>query len=212
MDLRVVLSCLLLISTPLLFSQEYLAERFWFELESPAEGTRFDTEEGIVILLNEIQWVYSAMLFGASFEYIPPNPARGIEQEFSLELLARVEKEGITAYSSYLEDDILEVSAIYEIPSSLLPWINRWQDARFFEGDGRGEARYFDGPLNRIDAIEDGIRRAIQNALRFRFRSQPYRITGQVVLTRPPKLAVGAGIYYATVAIRLDLDEIVDYE
>jgi hypothetical protein len=162
-------------------------------------------------LAAEAAWVFAAMVWGFEFEYTPSDRARGVAERFVLGAAgsvapgdprlklgeSRSEGMALRAYADYLPDEAAAL-AMRQYDS----WVRS-------QGSGRAAPLGAEGA--RLKAAEDAIRDAIRSAARDVSANKPRLVSGRVVLERPPSIVPATGGYSATVAIRVEITDVLPY-
>ncbi len=182
-----------------------------FDLPKPAENP-LSTIQGAQGRLNqEAQWVFSGMIFGFLFEYVPSDTARTIEEVWSLvprKLIAQETFDWKAGSNRF--DPVALVKTAYPLSTSEFGYRTRLLGTRFTKSTGRGE--YPAGEENsRQMAVEAAIKEAIRSLLRTTYYSKPSRITGEILLKNAPSLWIEGSQYWAQVDLLLQVDELSQY-
>ncbi len=197
---------------------EYIDGRFWVDLEPPvsSEGEEYPLSEdtAIELLLEEARYVFSAMLYGFRFRYVPSDNGRRIEEEFELEAISMVERgdERLSVLSTRVEDLRLYAQLEYRLADFQRSRLAGWESNRVESVGAEGEAPFWQGHGARIPAIEDAIRRAVRGLLQTMTDNKPREARGSVLLLEAPRIYIRSGGYRARVNVKVKVDDIRPYE
>ncbi|MDC7126618.1 MAG: hypothetical protein PQJ46_13695 [Spirochaetales bacterium] len=189
----------------------------FFVLMEPSDSidvSIYDEPTAIKQVLHEAQYVFSGMIYGFKFVYIPKDNSRGIEEEFTVEPVYSIPwgDEGLSAATSYYKDGRYQASVRYKVRAEQLPWIASWETNMLASTGGTGDARLYSGYEGKIEAINDSIKGAIRNYLRPRIYNKPRRIKGTVRLNEVPYIIVDSGKYICQSKVTFRFDEILEYQ
>ncbi|MFW6328849.1 MAG: hypothetical protein ACOC28_02035 [Alkalispirochaetaceae bacterium] len=165
-------------------------------------------------LLMEGRYVFSGMLYGYDFRYVPSDRTREVEQEFTLLPVARIpwgdpalrvvstrrRRDG--AFAARLRYDLAEFQQVR---------YQAWRRSTVETSSGRGEGELLDGFDGKIAAVEEAVREAVRSHMRDETFNKPRIITGRALLEEPPRVYVVSGCYVAEVNLMLLIDEVVHY-
>ncbi len=204
------------------FAEELLVIEQWVELDqtpsapgsSAAEETRSLREEAVGRLLDEARYIFSAMIYGFTFEYQPSDRSRGVEERFQLTPVYQIPvgDPAVSVLQSWVDGTRLYVRLGYELHEHQAAWFRSWQSHAIPEVDGAGAAQWFGGFSQRVAAIQDALRSGCREYLRARVFARPQRVTGSILITDDPVINVYAGEYTARVTFSLRVDEIRHYD
>jgi len=191
--------------------------RPWVELQPLARLEPDQPEKPIKTaeqeLLEEGRVLFSAMIYGWTFSYIPGDLARQVKESFTLTPVAEIpwgiarlqvreterEEAKLWARMSYtLNDDESQRRLAWESNTAAL-------------STGRGQAKVSDGASARMASLRDAVRDAIRRSLDSRYINKPRQVDGEVVLWDDPIILVGSGAYSTTAKVKLLVRELVPY-
>jgi hypothetical protein len=196
---------------------ELLVERFWVDLEPPVgrEGEDYplSQERAVRLMLEEARYVFSGMIYGFRFRYVPSDRRREVAEEFELDPIAEVRfgDPRLSVLSTRVEDMTLHGRFQYRPADFQRSRLSAWLSADVPSVGAEGEAPFWEGHDARIPAVEDGIRLAIRSLLRTQVRNKPREARGSVLLLGTPRIYVGSGAYKARVDVKVKVDEIRPY-
>ena len=194
-----------------------LVVEVWSELDPlVADGGERPVPREVAIerLLQEATLVFSGMIYGFRFRYVPAHPAREIAEEFELEPYATIVRGDprLEVFQTWVDADRLYARVFYTVDSRQAGWYRGWQSAANASAIGVGTAPFVRGPSVKPQAIRDGIRMAIRNHARELEFNRPREITGAVLLDEAPAVGVHEGSYEARVSVLVQIDSIRRYE
>lgn len=195
-------------------SPELFTEPFWVDLEPPVgrEGESYPLlqEEAVDLLLEEARYVFSAIIYGFRFRYVPGDRAREMAEEFDLELIAEIERGDprLSVLSTRVEDRRLHARLQYRPADFQRSRRSAWMTTTIRRVAGEGEAPIWDGHDARIPAVERAIRQAVRNRLREMTDNKPREARGSVLLLEAPRISVRSGAYRAEVNVKVKVDEL----
>lgn len=169
-------------------------------------------EEAVRRLLEEARWIFSGMVYGFRFRYIPGNLDEGFSELFELEPQNRI-AQGDTSLEVYqVEDDLKRIRVIF----------NYWPDAfqnRLLRISSGGDFRGASGmggvammqPGSRIASFEAGVKQALREDLRSIEYNRPLEVRGLVYLASAPLLSIRAGEYASRVKVLYRREDLKSY-
>lgn len=190
---------------------EYLDGEFWTDEDpiihegDPAVETR---------LLMEGRYVFSGMLYGYDFRYVPSDRTRAVEEEFTLLPVAQIPwgDRALRVVSTRRRGDGAVVARLrYDLEEFQVARYSAWRRSTADSSVGRGEAPLLSGYDGKIAAIEAAVREAIRSHMRDETFNKPRIITGRALLEAPPRVFVVSGSYLAEVELFLLIDEVIHY-
>jgi hypothetical protein len=195
---------------------------FWFYAEnSPAfQGVEKNQDEQkeksnkkIKELLDEAVFVYSGMIYGFTFTYTPSDLKRGVKEEFSIVPTATIQygDPAMSVKSTRGENAKTFVRLEYRCQGHHQPWLDYWSSSTFPVIAGSGTSFVNEGAASRIEAMEQAVKESIRNYMRERIHNKPKSISGNFVFKEVPVLTQTAGLYTASVKIKLDVVNIETY-
>lgn len=199
-----------LLGTAGLGAQELLSGYFWWETEPFVGGVEYpqtDTE-ALTFLLEEARWVFSGMIYGFSFRYVPADSRRGIKTYFELELLGEIPwgDPGLTVISAWPGRDRYSADLGFNLTGPTAYYRDAWNSNIYPGAGGTGSAPVYLGFDGRKKAMEDAVRLAVHGYYRNRTAARPREIAGEVVFEEVPTLVIQEGSYVSRVRIRMNLE------
>ncbi|MFP4408452.1 MAG: hypothetical protein ACLFPW_08030 [Spirochaetaceae bacterium] len=196
-----------------LFSDtEYLDGEFWTDEDRIIHAD--DEEDPEVRVLMEGRHVFSGMLYGYDFRYVPSDRTRQVEEEFSLQPVARIPwgDQRLRVISTRRRPDDAFVARLrYDMAPFQRARYEAWRSNTLTPASGAGTADLLRGFDGKISSIEEAVKQAIRNHVRGKTFNKPRVITGRVLLREPPRIGVASGEYVARVETFLIIDEVVHY-
>ena len=202
---------LCLMATPLSALTEYLDGEFWTDEDRIIHEGEAQAE---LRLLREGRYVFSGMLYGYDFRYVPSDRTRQVEEEFTLEPVAEIpwgDPQLRVVGTRRRSDGAFVARMRYD----MAPFQNRryeaWRRNTRISAAGKGAAPLLEGLDGKIRAIEEGVKQAVRGYMRTKTFNKPRLITGRVLLEEPPRVFVSSGEYVATVELFLLLEDVEHY-
>jgi len=215
------IGCLLLIfcsSVPLTAENtDWLEAIFWVELDPvPQEGEEYPVtrEAAARRALEEARFVFSGMIFGYRFLYVPSDKTRQVEEHFTLELLHQIPwgDPGLVAKQAVpFNENRLTVRIRYNLSEHHSYRLNSWQSTIYPVSSGAGEGTAMGGYKEKITAIKEAVKAAIRSYGREAVYNKPREMSGEVLLVESPYIIINEGSYLAKVKIKLKGVEILPY-
>ncbi len=193
-----------------------LQAEVWLDFEPMgADGPlpRPTNEEASRVLLEEARLLFSGMIYGYSFSYVPSDTVRQVGEQFDLKVLATIPwGDSRLEYRQTRADESSVYLRVRYFPSKIEQTrLKNWNSNRIPDYQARGEASYFDGPKSKLKALDQGIKEAVRNLARGIIRNKPAELRGLAVLAGIPRFAVIGGNYVADVRVFIRLEESYKY-
>ncbi len=198
-------------------AENRLVAEFWAERE-PTIRTEVEyplrRDEALRRILDEARWTFSGMIYGYRFHYRPFDRARGVAEQFDLELHAELPwgDPALSVLNVRHADKRYYVQLQYRMAEHQAAWVHGWQSRAIPRAAGSGEAPLRPGVEQKRSAVEDAIRLALREHLRGVTRNKPHSARGRLILTAPPRVWIDSGAYKASVQIKVIVDELRRYE
>ncbi len=199
-----------------------LRAEFWAESEPvdvlPAEIS--DTAPRVVVpdevaksLLEEGRRVFSGMIWGFDFRYVPFDKARGVAEE--LEILPRGEipwgDPRLAASQTRLTGTQLRAYLEYRPDPAAAARKAAWEQATYQSAQGRGSAPLAGGREARKAALDQAAKEALRELLRPVEKNKPREIRGVFAYDGSPRIVITGGTYTAVIRIRVEVAEVRKY-
>ncbi len=193
-----------------------LTGEFWLELEPHVrqEGRAPQSaEERIELLLSEAQYVFSGMIYGFSFRYVPLDLRRNVTEELEVKPVATILRgdPALAVVEARIESGRHFALIRYHVREEQRTWVDHWSSNLFERATGYGTGDMLKGEEQKRIAIENGIREAIRAYLRPREYNKPKEISGFAAFVDVPYVVIDEGHYRAKVSVKLDIRDIVPY-
>ena len=162
----------------------------------------------------EGRYVFSGMLYGFDFRYVPSDRTRQVAEEFNLQPPAQIPwgDPALRVVSTRRRSDGAMVARLrYEMAEFQRARYEAWRSNILEPIAGRGSGDLLDGYEGKIQAIESALKEAIRDYARGITFNKPRLLTGRLLLREPPRVYADSGEYLATVKAFLSLEEIVQY-
>ena len=194
-----------------------LQGEFWVELEPLVgiEGGNPETdEEQIELLLGEAQMVFSGMVYGFEFRYVPSDLRREVAEEFDLDLLAEIPwgDASLSVAQSRYQSGRRYVLIRYFVSEVQGSWVRFWDSNTHPTSTAIGEGNLFRGRDEKLTAIRNGVKEAIRAYTRTRVYTKPREISGLAAFASVPYVVIDEGTYRAKVEVKLDIREVLPYK
>ena len=181
----------------------------------PDRQEQIDRRQGIALetLEEEALWIFSAMVYGFSFHYVPGSSSLEVEDSFELEPLSLIAAGG---------EGRLKVEQLRQEPNSISVQFSYWPD----DFEKRRLSRYLGSPLRaaggrgsagivmkgaRLTAMKEAVKQALREDLRQLYYNRPREVSGFVTFSHAPRILPGSGDYNASVRILYRIDKLENY-
>jgi hypothetical protein len=199
-----------------------LRAEFWAESEPveilPAEIT--DTapkvtvpEEVVRSLLEEGRRVFSGMIWGFEFRYVPYDKARGVAEELEILPLGEIPwgDPRLGTGPTRLTGTQLRAYLEYRPDPSAAARKAAWENATYQSAQGRGSAPLAGGREARRTALDQAAKEALRELLRPVEKNKPREIRGVLAYDGSPRIVITGGTYTAILRIRVKVAEVRRY-
>lgn len=205
------------------FTDTLLQGELWMPFQAIAPGElerRVPDEEKIDALLEEMQTVFSGMVYGWSFVYRPADPARQVEEFLDVDPLGRiVGTTGDPATARALAvatrtdqtSGIMTVSFRYYLAPHESARRRAWGATNLDQASGVGRADAVDRLESRLEALKQSLKQAVRNLLRPRVHNRPQEIRGEALLREVPRYSLQSGRYVCSARYQVRIISIRDY-
>lgn len=172
------------------------------------------TKEKLKELLEEAAFVYSGMLYGFDFIYVPGDMKRGVKESFTLTPIAGIVwgDNALSVGKVRQADEKVFVNLIYRCEERHINWLDYWNTGNLTV---IGASAFTKLPertaIGRKDAVEEAAKLAIRTFMQGRIHNKPKEISGSFVFAEPPRMRYEAGLYNASIKIKLDVKEVENY-
>ena len=227
---RLVLSAILILFiASVLFSQihdsgnypDTIRGEVWIELEPIYGGVvdddyPLDTRTASLRALEESAMLFSAMIYGWSFNYDVGERTRNIEEKFELTPVAKIPMSdpGLQVTEVEVKDMRIRMWADYHLTDVQQRQLGAWRTGNIKNAQAIGYWNPGQSP-NWLDvkkiAIEDAARAAVRAMLQSSERNRPKEVRGFISLASFPNYYITAGRWAASARFRVEIIEIVPY-
>ena len=177
--------------------------------EKPAD----EVEHAAKRALEDARVIFSAMIYGYRFRYVPSERARGIPEQCTLEAIAEIPwgDAGMSVQSTQVQEKMLHVKVQYTLTEFQFRRREAWGSNAVPLAAGIGTGDLFQGPQAKLTALQDAFRESVRSYLRSRTLSRPREVTGELLLWESPYTVIQEGAYVTRVKIKLFIRESVPY-
>lgn len=171
-------------------------------------------------MLEEMQTVFSGMIYGWSFDYRPVDPDRKVPEFLEVTPLGRiVGTTGDPKTSRALATDtrfdktlgIVAVNFRYYMTPFESQRRRAWGLTTLDQSAGTGKSKIVDRLESRLDALRQALKEAIRNLLRPRILNRPQEIKGEALLREVPRYYLDANQYACSARFELRIDDVREY-
>ncbi len=162
----------------------------------------------------------SGMLYGYDFVYKPANPERGIGEEFTLELLARLDDGDRLFRVITIWKEAEEVHGLftYRATGNQLQWLSAWKNSPSITSGGRGDEAVWGGNADEESlsqqegAVSDALLNAVSRYVDKKYRGAvPRVVEGKLLLLDSPRVWTRDGEYRAELFTRIRIDRVEEF-
>jgi hypothetical protein len=205
------------------FTDTVLQGELWMPFASLVPGElerRVPDQEKLDALLEEMQTVFSGMVYGWSFTYRPVDPSRKVEEYLDVVPLGRIV--GSTgdpataralAISTRLDEKsgVLTVLFRYYLPPYEAARRQAWGSFNLDQAAGTGRAKVVDRLESRLDALRQAVKESVRNLLRPKVYNRPQEIRGEAVLREVPRYSIQSGQYVCAAKFQMRILNVREY-
>jgi hypothetical protein len=159
-------------------------------------------EEAIKVLLEDARWIFSGMIYGFSFRYVPGNSEETLAEVFELSPIKQIPNGDPAMKVQQVLDDTQYLSVLFYY------WPDEYQNRRLRVSRGGGfhsSAAAGGVPMMLEDArtlsLIEAVKQAIRADLRDLIYNRPLEVSGSVYLSGPPRINIRSGEYRSSVKI-----------
>jgi len=171
-------------------------------------------------MLEEMQTVFSGMIYGWSFDYRPVDPDRKVPEFLDVKPLGRIvgttgdpKTARALAVATRVDDDqgIFAVTFRYSMTPFESQRRRSWASSDLDQAAGVGKAKVVDRLESRLDALRQSLKQAVRNLLRPRVLNRPQEITGEALLREVPRYYLESGQYVCSAKFVLRIAQVREY-
>lgn len=195
-------------------SWAYLREDFdsWNALQSDIE---IDFSEELVPRIQNLALeMLSALIYGYEFTYRPAYSTRDIQEQWEIELVARIDLEDpkLHVIDTRINEEIMYIFYRYNLEEEQVRRLQSWEESSgslFAKADGL--ALNSELTDTRLDALVDAIQGSIREKLKGTFANTS-RVKGRVKLLTQPFFSDEGSHYASQVSVVLRIDEMETFK
>ncbi len=214
---RVLPGVFLLLFSAGAFGEDLLSIDIWCEVQpmsfSPDADNAPHEAAAYRALFEEARLIFSGMIYGYEFDYVPLDKSRGVREYLSVKPIAEIAPgdPNLRYVSGEVTDGRLYGRFTYAMGKHQIARRESWQTITVPAADGKGEGKLWAGAEGKKTSREQAIKEAVRNYLRPRVFNKPREIKGEVIFLESPLLTVQAGNYISTVKVKINVKEIIPY-
>jgi hypothetical protein len=205
------------------FTDTTLQGELWMPFQAVVPGElekRVPEQKKLDDLLEEMQTVFSGMVYGWSFLYRPVDPDRKVEEFLDVKPLGRIvgttgdpKTARALAVSTRLDEEngVLTVLFRYYLPPFEAARRQAWGSSDLDQAAGVGKAKAVDRLESRLDALRQAVKEAVRNLLRPRYYNRPQEIRGEALLREVPRYYIESGQYVCSARFQLRILNVREY-
>jgi hypothetical protein len=205
------------------FTESLLQGELWMPFQAIGPGEmerRVPDQEKLDALLEEMQTVFSGMVYGWSFTYRPVDPVRKAAEYLDVVPLGRIvgstgypATSRVVAVSTRLDDEngVLTVLFRYAMPPFEAGRRRAWSSFNLDQAAGVGKARVIDRLESRLEALRQSIKEAVRNLMRPRLLNRPQEIRGEALLRQVPLYSIQSGQYVCSAKFQMRIVSVREY-
>ncbi len=205
------------------FTDTLLQGELWMPFQALVPGElekRVPDQEKLDSLLEEMQTVFSGMIYGWSFTYRPVDPQRGVAEALDVVPLGRIRgttgdpaTARATAVSTRLDEQsgTLTVLFRYSMPPFEASRRQAWASSDLDQASGVGKSKVVDRLESRLDALRQAVKEAVRNLLRPRIYNRPQEIRGEALLREVPRYFLQSGQYVCSAKFQMRIISVRPY-
>lgn len=205
------------------FTDTLLQGELWMPFQALAPGElerKVPDAQKLDALLEEMQTVFSGMVYGWSFTYRPVDKERGVPEFLDVVPLGRIvgttgdpKTARALAVSTRIDEasGILTVLFRYYMPPYEAARRQAWASYNLDQAAGTGKAAAVDRLESRLDALRQALKEAVRNLLRPRYYNRPQEIRGEALLREVPRYFLQSGQYVCTARFQMRILGVREY-
>ncbi len=180
-------------------------------IEEGEKALRYDElqTKGIETLLAEAQWIFSGIIYGFRFRYIPGNKEEGHGEAFELEPVSEIPygDPALEVFQVIDEDQTLLVVFYYHISEAQERRLKISRGGGFHSAGGTGEVSVME-ENPRMTSLKEAVKWGLREDLRSYIYNRPLELRGFVYLSAPPRIGIFAGQYRSQVNLLYKPDSV----
>jgi hypothetical protein len=211
------LAALALFLSAFAFGQDLLSIEIWCEVQPESFAPDADNSPNEAAayrqLFEEARLIFSGMIYGYSFTYVPLDKTRRVPELLDIKPIAEIPAgdKNLRYVSGDIADNRLYGRFTYTLAGFQSARLESWRTIAVPAEIGRGEGKVYAGAEGKKASREQAIKEALRNYLRPRVFNKPREIRGEAVFLESPIMSLQAGTYRSTVKVKINVKEIVPY-
>jgi hypothetical protein len=205
------------------FTDTILQGELWMPFQQLAPGEleeKTPDQAKLDAMLEEMQTVFSGMIYGWSFTYRPADPDRKAPEFLEVTPLGRIvgttgdpKTSRALATDTRIDKDqgIVAVNFRYYMTPFESQRRRSWGLTNLDQSAGTGKAKIADRLESRLDALRQALKEAVRNLLRPRVLNRPQEIRGEALLREVPRYYLDSGQYACSARFQLRIDDVREY-
>ena len=212
------IAVLLVIITPTTNAHDRLLEDFWIDLAPVAPHDPFGPEpdgaRALEYLLDEARFIFSGMIYGLRFVFVPSDRARDLPETFELSPIHQIPwgDPRLDVFSTHRDGTLVHAKLRYRPAEHEMVRLRGWGSTAVTATNGAGSSSIRLGLESRRLAIENAVMNAVREYLRSRHFNKPREATGFVAFEGAPRVYIDRGEYHARVAVKIRVENVRAYE
>ena len=177
------------------------------------EDRKENTDSGKKELFKEAQFLFSGMVYGFEFKYVPGDKRRDVDEVFEIEPIGTIKwgDPRLKIKNARSEGNRNLIQFSYYPAENMRSWIMYWSSGAFPMTGGKADGSFLKGFAAKEDAVKKGVKEAVRNYMRSRIHNKPQKIEGEFVFASPPVYSYAGGIYTASVKVKLNVKKVSSY-
>lgn len=183
------------------------------EPAGPFSLDEYDEDKAVRQILEEAQYIFSAIIYGFEFEYIPQDSSRNIAEEFSIKPIHTLPwgDSGLKVSAGKYENGRYVAELRYDVSEQQLPWVVSWDTNILPDVSAAGTGSLYAGFDGKKEAIENSVKESLREYLRPRIYDKPRKISGKARLAGIPYITIDEGEYRSASRVTLRIEDILQY-
>ncbi len=217
--IRVICLVVLLVTVaPVTDAHDRLLEDFWIDLAPTVPPDPFEPEPNVAraleLLLDEARFIFSGMIYGLRFVFVPSDRARDLPETFELSAVHDIPwgDPRLDVFSTHRDGTLVHAKLRYRPAEHELVRLRGWSSTAVAIANGAGSSSIHLGPESRRLAIENAVKNAVREHLRTRHFNKPREATGLIAFEGAPRIYIDRGAYHARIAVKIRVENVRAYE
>lgn len=160
--------------------------------------------------------LFSLVIYGYRFTYVPQDNQRNIEESWNFTPIAYILPDDINLHELDIQivESQLSVVYRYNLSSQQATWLKGWESAEVIPSSGIGISYATDvqESVAKISALDDAIRSAIRDRMQQVIPTKPLEIVGLVKLESQPFIYKTGEFYNAKVKVKIKVENIKEQQ